>query len=87
MLSDSVRDFMTENHKAVLSTFRRNGAAQLSIISRALSRRPIEHRDRRFRAHNGLLAIANIRKRLRLNSASTPSSSTSFYGTSACACF
>lgn len=32
MLSDSVRDFMTENHKAVLSTFRRNGAAQLSII-------------------------------------------------------
>jgi PPOX class probable F420-dependent enzyme len=32
MLSDKVRDFIGENNKAVLSTFRQNGAAQLSII-------------------------------------------------------
>lgn len=32
MLSDKVRDFIGENNKAVLSTFRKNGAAQLSII-------------------------------------------------------
>ena len=32
MLSDKVRDFIGENNKAVLSTFRQNGAAPLSII-------------------------------------------------------
>ena len=33
MLSKSVREFISKNDKAVLSTFRRNGAAQLSIVS------------------------------------------------------
>ena len=32
MLPDNVRDFIANNDKAVLSTFRRNGAAQLSIV-------------------------------------------------------
>ena len=32
MLPDNVRDFIAKNDKAVLSTFRRNGAAQLSIV-------------------------------------------------------
>ena len=33
MLSDSVRKFLAENHRAVLTTFRRNGAAQMSIVT------------------------------------------------------
>lgn len=32
MLPENVRDFIAKNDKAVLSTFRRNGAAQLSIV-------------------------------------------------------
>ena len=32
MLQSNVKDFITQNHKAVLSTFRKNGNAQLSII-------------------------------------------------------
>ncbi len=32
MLSDEVKEFISTNNKAVLSTFRRNGAAQLSIV-------------------------------------------------------
>ena len=32
MLPDNVRDFISQNNKAVLSTFRRSGAAQLSIV-------------------------------------------------------
>jgi len=33
MLSDSVRKFVGENHRAVLTTFRRNGSAQMSIVT------------------------------------------------------
>ena len=33
MLPDNIRDFIASNDKAVISTFRRNGAAQLSIVS------------------------------------------------------
>ena len=33
MLPDNIREFISNNDKAVLSTFRRNGQAQLSIIS------------------------------------------------------
>ncbi len=33
MLPDKVREFATETHRGVLTTFRRNGAAQMSIIS------------------------------------------------------
>ena len=33
MLSDKVRAFATENHRGVLSTFRKRGAAQMSIVS------------------------------------------------------
>ncbi len=33
MLSDSVRKFVTENHQGVLTCFRRNGAAQMSIVT------------------------------------------------------
>lgn len=33
MLPDSIRDFISNNDKAVISTFRRSGAAQLSIVS------------------------------------------------------
>lgn len=32
-LDPKVREFVAENHKAVLSTFRRDGAVQLSIVS------------------------------------------------------
>lgn len=32
MLSDKVRKFLSQNHQAVLTTFRVNGAAQMSII-------------------------------------------------------
>lgn len=33
MLPDNIREFISNNDKAVLSTFRRNGQAQLSIVS------------------------------------------------------
>ena len=33
MLSDKVREFLAQNHQAVLTTFRGNGAAQMSIIT------------------------------------------------------
>ena len=33
MLPDKVRDFATQTHRGVLTTFRRNGAVQISIIS------------------------------------------------------
>ena len=33
MLPENVRQFATETHRGVLTTFRRNGAAQMSIIS------------------------------------------------------
>ncbi|MBF8268096.1 MAG: class F420-dependent oxidoreductase [Dehalococcoidia bacterium] len=33
MLSDKVRAFVTENHRGVMTTFRRSGAAQMSIVS------------------------------------------------------
>ena len=32
MLADNVRDFISTNHKAVLTTYRGNGNAQMSII-------------------------------------------------------
>lgn len=32
MLNERVRQFVAEHHKAVLSTFRRNGMAQLSVV-------------------------------------------------------
>jgi PPOX class probable F420-dependent enzyme len=32
MVSDKVRDFVGENHHGVLTTFRGNGAAQMSIV-------------------------------------------------------
>ena len=33
MLPESVKRFVSENHRAVLTTFRRNGAAQMSIVT------------------------------------------------------
>ena len=33
MLSDKAREFISENHQAVLTTFRANGAAQMSIVT------------------------------------------------------
>ena len=33
MVSDRIREFVSENHQAVLTTFRRNGAAQMSIVT------------------------------------------------------
>ena len=33
MLPEIVKKFVSENHRAVLTTFRRNGAAQMSIIT------------------------------------------------------
>ena len=33
MLPDKVKDFAAQTHRGVLTTFRRNGAAQMSIIS------------------------------------------------------
>ncbi len=33
MLDDKVREFASANHQAVLTTFRKNGAAQMSIVT------------------------------------------------------
>ena len=33
MLPERVKRFVSENHRAVLTTFRRNGAAQMSIVT------------------------------------------------------
>ena len=33
MLTDNAKQFLSENHHAVLTTFRKNGAAQMSILS------------------------------------------------------
>ncbi len=33
MLTDAQREFLTNNHNGALSTFRRNGAAQLSVVT------------------------------------------------------
>ena len=33
MLSDKVREFLEQTHRGVVTTFRRNGAAQMSIIT------------------------------------------------------
>ncbi len=33
MLPENVREFVSENHQAVLSTFRRNGSAQMSVVT------------------------------------------------------
>ena len=33
MIPDKVREFATQTHRGVLTTFRRNGAAQMSIVS------------------------------------------------------
>jgi len=33
MVLDKVRDFLATNHRGVLTTFRKNGAAQISIVS------------------------------------------------------
>ena len=32
MLSEKIRDFVSQNHRGVLTTFRKSGAAQMSII-------------------------------------------------------
>lgn len=33
MLTDAQRQFLTDNHNAAVTTFRRNGAAQMSIVT------------------------------------------------------
>ncbi|MDP6452532.1 MAG: PPOX class F420-dependent oxidoreductase [SAR202 cluster bacterium] len=33
MLSDNTKSFLSENHQAVLTTFRRDGGAQMSIVT------------------------------------------------------
>ncbi len=33
MLSTNVKEFVSDNHQAVLTTFRKNGAAQMSIVT------------------------------------------------------
>ena len=45
MLPDNVREFCTNNHQGVLTAFRRNGAAQMSIVTcgRIRRRRGLHH--------------------------------------------
>ena len=38
MVSDKIRDFVSEHHHAVLTTFRGSGAAQMSVVSVGLYR-------------------------------------------------
>ena len=38
MMSDAIRSFLAQNHNGVLTTFRRNGAAQMSIVTCGLFR-------------------------------------------------
>ena len=33
MLTDGVREFLSNNHQAVVTTFRSNGAVQMSIVT------------------------------------------------------
>ena len=33
MLPEHVRSFLTENHRGVATTFRKSGAAQMSVVS------------------------------------------------------
>ena len=60
MLSDEVKAFVSQHHRGVLTTFRRNGAAQMSIVSCGLFRDDVAFTTTADRAKLG-----NLRRNLR----------------------
>lgn len=57
MLSDKVRRFLAENHHGVLTTYRRNGAAQMSIVTCGLYAEGVA-----FTVSNVPAKLANLRR-------------------------
>ena len=57
MLPDAVREFTNQNHQAVLTTFRDNGAAQMSIITVGPYRDGVA-----FTTRAGLAKLANLQR-------------------------
>ncbi len=57
MLPDKIRAFLSENHNGVLTTFRKNGAAQMSIITCGVYREGVA-----FASAGGLAKLANLRR-------------------------
>ena len=57
MLPDKIRAFLSENHNGVLTTFRKNGAAQMSIITCGAYREGIA-----LTSAGGLAKLANLRR-------------------------
>ena len=55
MLSDNVRNFLDQNHQAVLTTFRGNGAAQMSVLTVGLYRDGVA-----FTTTGGRAKLANL---------------------------
>ena len=58
MLSDEVKAFVSQHHRGVLTTFRRNGAAQMSIVSCGLFRDDVAFTTTADRAKLGNLKRA-----------------------------
>ncbi len=57
MLTDGMKKFLAENHNAVLTTFRKNGAAQMSIVTVGL------YRDgAAFTTQEGLAKLVNLKR-------------------------
>ena len=57
MLSDKVREFISQNHQAVLTTFRRNGAVQMSIVTSGAYRDGVA-----FTTTAGRAKLANLKR-------------------------
>ena len=60
MLPDSVRKFVSDNHRAVLTTFRRNGSAQMSIVTTGAYRDGVA-----FTTTSDRAKLANLKRNLR----------------------
>ena len=57
MLTDGMKKFLTDNHNAVLTTFRKNGAAQMSIVTVGLYRGGAA-----FTTQEGLAKLVNLKR-------------------------
>ena len=57
MLTQQMETFLTENHNAVLTTFRKNGAAQMSIVTIGLYRGGAA-----FTTQEGLAKLVNLKR-------------------------
>ena len=57
MLTDEVKEFVSENHQSVLTTFRSNGAAQMSIVTTGAYRDGVA-----FTTTAGRAKLANLKR-------------------------